>query len=106
MLYHLRNIEREPKYRIRLSGNPILGDRKAEIQNHSLSLSRGKNVPLVDANQDKYLEECLKNKSILAVIEEPLDPYVNTLEDKSVVNFCIRYVKYQVFMNTDLQPDA
>ncbi|CAI5755655.1 unnamed protein product [Candida verbasci] len=79
----LENGEREPKYRIRLSGNPILGDGKSDNQNHSLIFCRGEYIQLVDANQDNYLEECLKIRSVLAEFEEatfPLDPYVNDLK--------------------------
>lgn len=79
----LENGDREPKYRVRLSGNPILGDGKSDNQNHSLIFCRGEYIQLVDANQDNYLEECLKIRSVLAEFEEatfPLDPYTNELE--------------------------
>ncbi|KAI5968724.1 GSL2 [Candida margitis] len=79
----LENGDREPKYRVRLSGNPILGDGKSDNQNHSLIFCRGEYIQLVDANQDNYLEECLKIRSVLAEFEEatfPLDPYSNELE--------------------------
>ena len=84
----LENGEREPKYRIRLSGNPILGDGKSDNQNHSLIFCRGEYIQLVDANQDNYLEECLKIRSILAEFEEatfPLDPYSTDLEGTELV---------------------
>lgn len=70
--------ERQPKYRIRLSGNPILGDGKSDNQNHAIIFSRGEYIQLVDANQDNYIEECLKIRSILAEFEEmtvPVDAY-------------------------------
>ena len=76
------------KYRIRLSGNPILGDGKSDNQNHSLIFCRGEYIQLVDANQDNYLEECLKIRSILAEFEEatfPLDPYSTDLEGTELV---------------------
>ncbi|KAI5963564.1 GSL2 [Candida pseudojiufengensis] len=82
----LENGEREPKYRIRLSGNPILGDGKSDNQNHSLIFCRGEYIQLVDANQDNYLEECLKIRSVLAEFEEatfPIDPYSNDLENSN-----------------------
>lgn len=81
----MENGEREPKYRIKLSGNPILGDGKSDNQNHSVIFCRGEYIQLVDANQDNYLEECLKIKSVLAEFEEtefPLDPYSDNLEGK------------------------
>ncbi|EGW34545.1 glucan synthase [Spathaspora passalidarum NRRL Y-27907] len=80
----LANGEREPKYRIKLSGNPILGDGKSDNQNHSLIFCRGEYIQLVDANQDNYLEECLKIRSVLAEFEEatfPLDPYAKDLKN-------------------------
>ncbi|KAK6453875.1 1,3-beta-glucan synthase component [Scheffersomyces xylosifermentans] len=76
------NGERVPKYRIKLSGNPILGDGKSDNQNHSLIFCRGEYIQLVDANQDNYLEECLKIRSVLAEFEEstiPQDSYAKEL---------------------------
>lgn len=70
--------ERKPKYRIRLSGKPILGDGKADNQNHAIIFCRGEYVQLIDANQDNYLEECLKIRNVLNEFEEyetPIDPY-------------------------------
>ena len=74
----LDNGHRIPRYRIRLSGNPILGDGKSDNQNHALIFYRGEYIQLVDANQDNYIEECLKIRSILAEFEEydrPRHPY-------------------------------
>lgn len=63
------------KYRIRLSGNPILGDGKSDNQNHALVFTRGEYIQVIDANQDNYLEECLKIKAVLAEFEEmEIDP--------------------------------
>ncbi|KAH3903535.1 uncharacterized protein SCDLUD_001176 [Saccharomycodes ludwigii] len=64
------NNERLPKYRIKLPGNPILGDGKADNQNHAIIFARGEYIQLVDANQDNYLEECLKIRNIMAEFEE------------------------------------
>ncbi|KAL1852662.1 1,3-beta-D-glucan synthase [Paecilomyces lecythidis] len=61
---------RKPKFRIQLSGNPILGDGKSDNQNHSIIFYRGEYIQLIDANQDNYLEECLKIRSVLAEFEE------------------------------------
>ncbi|ODQ82473.1 glycosyltransferase family 48 protein [Babjeviella inositovora NRRL Y-12698] len=66
----LGNGKRKLKYRIRLSGNPILGDGKSDNQNHAIIFCRGEYIQLVDANQDNYLEECLKIRSLLAEFEE------------------------------------
>lgn len=76
---------RKPRYRIRLSGNPILGDGKSDNQNHAVIFTRGEYIQLVDANQDNYLEECLKVRSILAEFDEMtiVDPYdENTKSDQ------------------------
>ncbi|CUM55022.1 unnamed protein product [Debaryomyces tyrocola] len=63
------------KYRIKLSGNPILGDGKSDNQNNCIIFYRGEYIQVIDANQDNYLEECLKIKSVLAEFEEiDMDP--------------------------------
>ena len=79
------NNERAPKYKIKLSGNPILGDGKSDNQNHAIIFTRGEYIQLVDANQDNYIEECLKIRSVLAEFDEyspPIDPYALDLKDK------------------------
>lgn len=66
----MENGRRRPKFRIELSGNPILGDGKSDNQNHAIIFYRGEYLQLIDANQDNYLEECLKIRSVLAEFEE------------------------------------
>ena len=66
----MENNMRRPKFRVQLSGNPILGDGKSDNQNHSIIFYRGEYIQLIDANQDNYLEECLKIRSVLAEFEE------------------------------------
>lgn len=66
----MENGMRRPKFRVQLSGNPILGDGKSDNQNHCLIFYRGEYIQLIDANQDNYLEECLKIRSVLAEFEE------------------------------------
>ncbi|PNS21328.1 1,3-beta-glucan synthase component FKS1 [Sphaceloma murrayae] len=66
----MENGIRKPKFRVMLSGNPILGDGKSDNQNHCLIFYRGEYIQLIDANQDNYLEECLKIRSVLAEFEE------------------------------------
>lgn len=66
----LENGLRRPKFRVQLSGNPILGDGKSDNQNHALIFYRGEYIQLIDANQDNYLEECLKIRNVLAEFEE------------------------------------
>ncbi|KAI9495793.1 1,3-beta-glucan synthase component-domain-containing protein [Zychaea mexicana] len=65
---------RVPRYRIRLPGNPILGDGKSDNQNHAIIFYRGEYLQLVDANQDNYLEECLKVRSIFSEFEQTAAP--------------------------------
>ncbi|ODV76843.1 glycosyltransferase family 48 protein [Suhomyces tanzawaensis NRRL Y-17324] len=62
--------EYSKKYRIKLSGNPIFGDGKSDNQNHCLIFHRGEYLQVIDANQDNYIEECLKIKTVLAEFEE------------------------------------
>ncbi|KAI0783273.1 1,3-beta-glucan synthase [Abortiporus biennis] len=62
--------QRRPKFRIELPGNPILGDGKSDNQNHAIVFYRGEYLQLIDANQDNYLEECLKVRNILGEFEE------------------------------------
>ncbi|KAJ9124246.1 1,3-beta-D-glucan synthase [Naganishia vaughanmartiniae] len=64
------NGRRRPKFRIELPGNPILGDGKSDNQNHAIIFYRGEYLQLIDANQDNYLEECLKIRNVLAEFEE------------------------------------
>lgn len=70
---------RRPKFRIELPGNPILGDGKSDNQNHAVIFHRGEYVQLIDANQDNYLEECLKIRNVLGEFEDyhvsPKNPY-------------------------------
>ncbi|KAI8374465.1 1,3-beta-glucan synthase component-domain-containing protein [Radiomyces spectabilis] len=70
----LPNHKRRPRYRVRLPGNPILGDGKSDNQNHALIFYRGEYLQLVDANQDNYLEECLKIRSIFGEFEQDEAP--------------------------------
>lgn len=66
----MANGKRRPKFRIELPGNPILGDGKSDNQNHVIVFYRGEYLQLIDANQDNYLEECLKIRNILGEFED------------------------------------
>ncbi|PVV00328.1 hypothetical protein BB560_005296, partial [Smittium megazygosporum] len=68
---------RRPHFRIQLPGNPILGDGKSDNQNHSIVFTRGEYIQMIDANQDNYLEECLKIRSILGEFEQYNPPTVS-----------------------------
>ena len=52
-------------YRIKLPGNPILGEGKPENQNHALIFTRGRYLQAIDMNQAGYFEESLKMRNIL-----------------------------------------
>ena len=54
-----------------------MGDGKSDNQNHAIIFHRGEYIQLIDANQDNYLEECLKIRSVLAEFEELNVEYVN-----------------------------
>lgn len=62
--------KRKPKFRIELPGNPILGDGKSDNQNHAIVFYRGEFLQLIDANQDNYLEECIKIRNVLGEFEQ------------------------------------
>lgn len=83
----MENGMRRPKFRVQLSGNPILGDGKSDNQNHCIIFYRGEYIQLIDANQDNYLEECLKIRSVLAEFEEMttdnVSPYTPGLPPKN-----------------------
>ncbi|KAG7832033.1 hypothetical protein KL920_000368 [Ogataea angusta] len=82
----MENGRRRPKFRVQLSGNPILGDGKSDNQNHAIIFTRGEYLQLIDANQDNYLEECLKIRSVLAEFEElnveQVNPYAPGLKSE------------------------
>lgn len=52
-------------YRIKLPGNPIVGEGKPENQNHAIIFTRGEAIQAIDMNQDNYLEEALKMRNLL-----------------------------------------
>lgn len=52
-------------YKIRLPGDPKLGEGKPENQNHAIVFTRGDAVQTIDMNQDNYFEEALKMRNLL-----------------------------------------
>eukprot|EP00595_Chromulina_sp_UTEXLB2642_P001715 CAMPEP_0196767632 /NCGR_PEP_ID=MMETSP1095-20130614/41799_1 /TAXON_ID=96789 ORGANISM="Chromulina nebulosa, Strain UTEXLB2642" /NCGR_SAMPLE_ID=MMETSP1095 /ASSEMBLY_ACC=CAM_ASM_000446 /LENGTH=1772 /DNA_ID=CAMNT_0042136127 /DNA_START=2165 /DNA_END=7482 /DNA_ORIENTATION=- len=56
-------------YRIKLPGNPVLGEGKPENQNHAIVFTRGRYLQAIDMNQDAYFEEGLKMKNLLQEFE-------------------------------------
>jgi callose synthase len=55
----------EEVYRVRLPGDPIIGEGKPENQNAAVIFTRGKALQTIDMNQDGYLEEALKVRNVL-----------------------------------------
>ena len=52
-------------YRVKLPGNPVLGEGKPENQNHALIFTRGRYLQAIDMNQDGYFEEAIKMRNLL-----------------------------------------
>ena len=52
-------------FRVKLPGNPILGEGKPENQNHAIIFTRGRYLQAIDMNQDGYFEEALKMRNLL-----------------------------------------
>lgn len=97
----LDNGKRKPRIRIRLSGNPILGDGKADNQNTALPFYRGEFIQLVDANQDNYLEECLKIRNVLMEFE----PEKNDVSSRCPNSWDLESGFYTDKVNSILNPD-
>ena len=97
----MENGMRRPKFRVQLSGNPILGDGKSDNQNHALIFYRGEYIQLIDANQDNYLEECLKIRSVLAEFEEMktdnVSPYTPGVKSASPAPVAILGAREYIF---------
>jgi len=97
----MENGMRRPKFRIQLSGNPVLGDGKSDNQNHSIIFYRGEYIQLIDANQDNYLEECLKIRSVLAEFEEMktdnVSPYAPGVKNESPAPVAILGAREYIF---------
>ena len=55
----------EKVYKVRLPGNPVLGEGKPENQNHAMIFTRGEYVQAIDMNQDGFFEEALKHRNLL-----------------------------------------
>ncbi|KAF1811154.1 1,3-beta-glucan synthase [Eremomyces bilateralis CBS 781.70] len=97
----MENGLRRPKFRVQLSGNPILGDGKSDNQNHAIIFYRGEYIQLIDANQDNYLEECLKIRSVLAEFEEMttenVSPYTPGVERDKIEPVAILGAREYIF---------
>lgn len=89
--YDRKKCELKLRFKIKLSGNPILGDGKSDNQNMSIIYYRGEFIQVIDANQDNYIEECLKIRSVLAefdcledLVDDPYSPSANYTEESPV----------------------
>jgi hypothetical protein len=56
-------------FRLKLPGNPVLGEGKPENQNHAIVFSRGRYLQAIDMNQEGYFEEALKMRNLLQEFE-------------------------------------
>lgn len=52
-------------YRVKLPGDPVIGEGKPENQNHAIIFTRGEAIQAIDMNQDGYLEEAFKMRNLL-----------------------------------------
>ena len=52
-------------YKVKLPGNPIIGEGKPENQNHAIIFARGEHLQTLDMNQDNYLGEAFKMRNLL-----------------------------------------
>ncbi|GMH49304.1 hypothetical protein TrRE_jg1805, partial [Triparma retinervis] len=55
----------EEIYRVRLPGNPVIGEGKPENQNHAVIFTRGEMLQTIDMNQEGFFEEALKMRNLL-----------------------------------------
>jgi len=55
----------EEVFRVRLPGNPVIGEGKPENQNHAIIFTRGEFIQTIDMNQEGYFEEALKMRNAL-----------------------------------------
>ena len=54
-------------YKVRLPGNPIIGEGKPENQNHAIIFATGEYLQTLDMNQDNYLGEAFKMRNLLEI---------------------------------------
>ena len=66
-------------YRVRLPGNPMIGEGKPENQNHAMIFTRGEFVQTIDMNQEGYFEEALKMRNCLQEFAKREGPLPTTI---------------------------
>lgn len=69
----------EEIYRVRLPGNPVVGEGKPENQNHAMIFTRGEFVQTIDMNQEGYFEEALKMRNALQEFAKRDGPLPTTI---------------------------
>ena len=52
-------------FKVKLPGNPILGEGKPENQNQAVIFTRGEHLQTLDMNQDNYMGESYKMRNLL-----------------------------------------
>lgn len=66
-------------YRVRLPGNPVIGEGKPENQNHAMIFTRGEFLQTIDMNQEGYFEEALKMRNVLQEFAKREGPLPTTI---------------------------
>uniref|UniRef100_A0A7S4EG16 1,3-beta-glucan synthase n=1 Tax=Pseudo-nitzschia australis TaxID=44445 RepID=A0A7S4EG16_9STRA len=66
-------------YRVRLPGNPVIGEGKPENQNHAMIFTRGEFLQTIDMNQEGYFEEALKMRNCLQEFAKREGPLPTTI---------------------------
>eukprot|EP00562_Extubocellulus_spinifer_P006927 CAMPEP_0178517366 /NCGR_PEP_ID=MMETSP0696-20121128/25651_1 /TAXON_ID=265572 /ORGANISM="Extubocellulus spinifer, Strain CCMP396" /LENGTH=2108 /DNA_ID=CAMNT_0020147789 /DNA_START=313 /DNA_END=6639 /DNA_ORIENTATION=+ len=66
-------------YRVRLPGNPVIGEGKPENQNHAMIFTRGEFMQTIDMNQEGYFEEALKMRNALQEFAKRDGPLPTTI---------------------------
>ena len=56
-------------YKVKLPGNPIIGEGKPENQNHAIIFAHGEYLQTLDMNQDNYLGESYKMRNLLELFK-------------------------------------
>jgi len=66
-------------YRVRLPGNPVIGEGKPENQNHAMIFTRSEFLQTIDMNQEGYFEEALKMRNCLQEFAKREGPLPTTI---------------------------
>ena len=57
-------------FKVRLPGDPIIGEGKPENQNHAIIFTRGSYLQTLDMNQDNYMGESFKIRNLMDVFRD------------------------------------